>query len=487
MRGLRTACVVLTAAATLAVPAAALGQAAHASTVKVIRPNIAGPIAYYNCPPFPAWCKRTLRKGHGDFPGVTITHLRVHLASGHGPVQDLYKVSWKLNDPYVHLNANPLNTPTMNSSRTEEIPLGTISRWAGWAAPAGFTAAINGDYFSYDWSTGNGIPSGMLVHNRQILSFGWGGPAAAFPNSGAMKIASPQAVPTRMTVPGTSVSVLVGVRAFIVLNGPAFADQTANMQGDQVAVYTQQNQQLTIPPGYDGFVVGTAATPTPFRGMLTGAKRIVNQNGVGEIESGFHFAVPNAAPTSVLLPIDNVSNPGCADYVCGPGAQLTLLSGRSMLVAKVGGAADAGLTALAQGSSHAVGVPLDAAGWGGITEVMGGKPQLVKSGETLYPTPWRNPPMMSSDCWQWCYQHWRPALAISRQGYGWMVITGGSNQTGVYGWDWGKILVQLGAESAIGFDNNSSTEIDVPGTGMYSFLPGWQRDIAEATSLSYHS
>jgi hypothetical protein len=95
--------------------------------------------------------------------------------------------------------------------------------------------------------------------------------------------------------------------------------------------------------------------------------------------------------------------------------------------------------------------------------------------------------MMSSDCWQWCYQHWRPALAISHQGYGWMVITGGANQTGVYGWDWGKILVQLGAESAIGFDNNSSTEIDVPGTGMYSFLHGWQRDITEATSLSYHS
>lgn len=470
------------AAATLAAPSTAVAKAAHASTVKVIRPNISGPIAYYNCPPFPAWCKRKLRAGHGGFPGVTMTHLRVHLGSGHGPVQDLYKISWKLNDPYVHLNADPLNIPTSSG----EIPLGTISSWASWGAPAGFTAALNGDFFSGDWNTGDGVPSGMLVHNRQIIAFGWGGPAAAFPNSGAMKIASPRAVPTRMAVPGSSGPVLVGIRAFID-TGKTFSNQVTGIQGDQVAVYTQQGQTLTIPSGYHGFIVGTLSTPTPFRGILTGSERITNQNNVGEIESGFHFAVPNAAPTSVLLPFDATSSPSCSNYVCAPDTDVILSSGQSMLVARMGGAADLGLTALAQGGAHAVKVPLDAAGWGTITEVMGGKPQLVKNGQTLYGAPWSNPPMMSSDCWQWCYQHWRPALAISRQGYGWMTITGGANQTGVYGWDWGKMLVQLGAETAIGFDNNSSTEIDVPGTGMYSFLHGWQRNITEATSLSYHA
>lgn len=479
MRCLRTSLVLVTAVATLAAPSAAVAKVAHASTIKVIRPNISGPIAYYNCPPFPAWCKRTLRAGHGGFPGVTMTHLRVHLGSGHGPVQDVYKISWKLSDPYVHLNADPLNTPTSSG----EIPLGTISSWAKWGAPAGFTAALNGDFFSDDWSSGDGIPSGMLVHNRQVISFGWGGPAAAFPASGAMKIASPRALPTRMAVPGATGSVLVGIRAFIDPN-KTFSNQVSNIQGDQVAVYTQQGQVLTIPSGYDGYIVGTPGTPTPFRSMLTGSERVTNQNGTGEIESGFHFSVPQTDPTSVLLPIDNAD---CPTYVCAPDTDVTLSSGESMLVAKVGLAADTGLTTLAQGSTHAVRVPLDASGWGGITEVMGGKPQLVKDGAVVYPTPWRNPPMMSSDCWQWCYQHWRPALAVSRQGYGWMVITGGANQTGVYGWDWGRMLVQLGAASAIGFDNNSSTEIDVPGTGMYSFLHGWQRDITEATSLSYHS
>jgi hypothetical protein len=301
-----------------------------------------------------------------------------------------------------------------------------------------------------------------------------------------MKIASPRAVPTRMAVPGSSGTVLVGIRAFREMN-QAFSNQVSGMAGDQVVVYNQQFTPLTIPANYHGFVVGTPSLPTPFRDMLTGSERITNQNGVGETESGFHFAVAKADPMSMLLPFDQVSDPSCSNYVCAAGTQLTLSTGQSMLVAKIGSAADTGLTALAQGSTHAVRVALDAAGWSGITEVMGGKPQLVKGGQVGPDVTRWQAPGMSSDCWQWCYQHWRPALAISRQGYGWMVITGGANQTGVYGVDWSKMLVQLGAESAIGFDNNSSTEIYVPGTGMYSFLHGWQRDITEATSLSYHS
>ena len=34
--------------------------------------------------------------------------------------------------------------------------------------------------------------------------------------------------------------------------------------------------------------------------------------------------------------------------------------------------------------------------------------------------------------------------------------------------------------------NNSSTELYVPGRGTWTFSPGWQRQITEATALAYH-
>jgi hypothetical protein len=135
--------------------------------------------------------------------------------------------------------------------------------------------------------------------------------------------------------------------------------------------------------------------------------------------------------------------------------------------------------------SHVVRITVDAEAWSHVTDVMGGKPQLVKNGKVEYPTAWQDPPMMSGDGWQWEYPHWRPALAETKT-RGWMIITGGVHYgNGVYGWNWGKMLVQLGAENAMGFDNNSSTELYAPGNGTWTFSPGWERPITEATALFY--
>jgi hypothetical protein len=94
--------------------------------------------------------------------------------------------------------------------------------------------------------------------------------------------------------------------------------------------------------------------------------------------------------------------------------------------------------------------------------------------------------MMSGDGWQWEYPHWRPAV-VETKTHGWLIITGGVRYgDGVYGWNWGKMLVQLGARNAMGFDNNSSTELFAPRYGKWSFSPGWERHITEATALTYH-
>jgi hypothetical protein len=110
----------------------------------------------------------------------------------------------------------------------------------------------------------------------------------------------------------------------------------------------------------------------------------------------------------------------------------------------------------------------------------------VNDGKVTYPNANVDPPVMSSDGgWQWMYPHWRPAVAESNT-RGWLIITGGVDYgDGVYGWNWGKMLLQLGAKYAMGFDNNSSTEMFVPSTGTWTFSPHWEREITEATALTY--
>jgi hypothetical protein len=467
----------LTAAAALlasAGGASASSPAAPPAPVAGIVPRISGPIASLTCPPAPLWCTRKLRSGHGVFPGVTITHLRAHMRPGHGSTQDIYKVSWKLSDPWVHMDANPVNIPTADGG----IRLGTISHWASWGAPPGFVAAMNGDFFVSDWS-GFGTPSGMLVHNRRLITSGWGGPGVGFPSTGGMRFDPARAVATKIPLPGGRYAT---VGAFVDPDRTV-SNQLASLVGDQVAVYTAQGRALNVPTGYSGFVVGSPDAPTPFRKMLTGTRRITGSNGTGEQAAGFRFEVPGARDRSIALPA--IAPAACPTYVCPDTATLTLGSSESMLIAKVGSRAELGLEALATGPAHAVTVPLDDAGWQNVTEVVGGKPWLVKDGVAANPRAHQNAPGMSPDCWQWCYQHWRPALAESKHS-GWLIITGAPDGTGVYGWDWSKMLVQLGAQNAIGFDNNSSTELYAPAAGTFSFYRGWQRSIAEATSVSYH-
>jgi hypothetical protein len=201
---------------------------------------------------------------------------------------------------------------------------------------------------------------------------------------------------------------------------------------------------------------------------------------------GFRFGAGDGVVTMVALPVSNTT---CATYVCAAGTSVQLQPGQALMIANnVHDFAARDLIPLAQGkqhSNHTIKVSVDAAQWAKVQDVMGGKPQLVENGLVTYPKIGFNPPMMSSDGWQWMYQHWRPAIAESRT-RGWMIITGGVNYSnGVYGWNWGKMLVQLGAVNAMGFDNNSSTELYVPSTGTWTFSPGWERSITEATALTY--
>jgi Phosphodiester glycosidase len=447
---------------TLSLAAGVAGCLALAPQALATTPRVAGPIVSYRCPPAPLFCSRALK------PGVTLTHLRAKMHTG--PSQDIYKLSWKLGDPHVRLFAEALSHPTVAGS----IQLNTISNWAGTGAPAGFLGAINADFFSQGNNWRYGKPSGMLVQGRHVYDFGSGGPAVGYQPAGRMVMGSPIARAAKITLTG-------GHTATIGAFNPSSTD-LSSVRGDQVAVKTGSSAR--VPRGWVGFVV-TNAKPNFFADMLRGSQQVSNSSGLktGETVRGFRFGEGTGTTTTTQLQV--VSSATCGGYVCHGQVDVALAGSQALVIAKTAHFAAGGLVQRANSNAHAFTISTDTPRWAGVSDVMGGKPRLVKDGRASYPAPWVNPPMMSSDGWQWDYPHWRPAVAETAT-RGWLIITGGVRYAdGVAGWNWSKMLVQLGARNAIGFDNNSSTELYVPGRGTWTFSPGWQRPLTEATALTY--
>ena len=461
----------------LAAPAVVLLAFAPGAAAGPLTLTGSGPITRLSCASTP--CVKTLRSSGGR---AVVTLTQLHATVG-GQVQSVYKLSWQIGNPHVHLNAAAMRPV----DPLGDIRLGTMSSWARASAPQGFIGALNGDFFGYQgWAGGH--PSGMLVRDRRIDAFGWGGPGVGFTTAalggkaGGMVFGSPRAVPDTISL-GAGTVVTIGA---FVGSPSSLAAQVQAMPGDQVAVATARGSRFRVPAGDTAVVVGSAAAPSPFPAMLRGSQggyRNPTNTSTSAHESvvGFRFAETGAAARTQLLPI--VARPK-------PGTVVSLGRGQALLLARAGRFAATGLTAAAAAPKPSVRVAVDAAKWAHAGDVMGGKPQLVRNGGALYTTPWADPPMMDHDpCYQWCGRFWRPALMTGRDGWGSMVIVG-SRGGGVYGWQLSGMLRQLGARDAIGFDNNSSTELLVPGrspaTG-WTFDPSsqWERDIPEASSLSY--
>jgi hypothetical protein len=419
-----------------------------------ITPRTRGPIASYKCPPVPMWCTRTLK------PGITLTHWRATMRSGAS--QNLYRLSWALGNPHVRLSAASLSQP-----KNGDIRLNTISRWAASSGPPGLLGAINGDFFGLagnSWSAGH--PSGMLVQSRHVVAFGSGGPGVGYEPDGRMVMGTPSAKPAKLMLGH-------GQTATVAAFDPG--SSLGSVLRDQVVVKTVHTALVNVPSGWDGYLVGGSSAPNPFPSMLRGSEKVSNPSGNNKRETvaGFRFGDAAGEVVTVTLPIEPA-----------PAGSIQLAAGQALVIAIKKGPADTALTRLANNSQR-VTVSIDAPAWSSVQDVMGGKPQLVQNGKVSYPTANFDPPMMSSDGWQWEFPHWRPAVAETKT-HGWLIITGGVHYgNGVYGWNWGKMLVQLGAQNAMGFDNNSSTELFAPGNGTWTFSPNWERDITEATALSY--
>jgi hypothetical protein len=400
-------------------------------------------------------------------PGVTLTQYHVTvLDAGILRTQNLYKVSWTIGNSHVALDASPLGTYYPDDF---SVRLNQIRGWAtGAGAPSSLTAAINGDFFADSYNhSGAGRPSGLLVHNRTVYSFGWGGPAVGYLPGGDLIMGHPQAVPSVIKLPNSKTAT---VGAFNSLSSRGVA-----IHGDQVAAYTVAGATVTVPTGYVGFVLPSTVLRTMLHGSKGGFKYATGSN-INETVAGFRFEDPAAAYQDATVPTSKPA--ACPTGTCAATTALTVPANGVVVLAKAGGIAATGLSAKAAAGAGLL-VATDNVGWTAVDDVMGGKPQLVNNSTAVAIRP------SFVDPWQWDNPHWRPAVVKATNGQGWLVVAGGKNGIGIQATTWAKMLVQMGAQSAMGFDNNSSTELYRPGVAPITAY-GYERYIPSATFLSYH-
>jgi hypothetical protein len=381
-------------------------------------------------------------------PGVFFTHYRASVR-GYSRAQEIYRISWAIGDTHVKLGSALLGTYHPAQETVDVHPVSSLG------APAGLLAAINGDYSAYTTRSAY-RNSGMLVMNRRIYNFGWGGPGVGYLPAGDFEIGRPRAQPVKLKLPNRLTAT---IGAFGAL--PAASDQ--------VGAYDTGGTVVTVPLGYVAYTIDSTA----FRTMLRGDRTLTNRTGRDRPEpvAAFAFAEPSAAATTTSLPIAGTQQAG---------AQVTVPENGAVLVAKVGGIAEVGLSALAASASPVVDVNGDAKGWGSVSAVMGGKPELVSSGVAISSRP------TSIDSWQWTCGGgcWRPALIRTNSGRGSLILIGARGGSGLTMLTFARVLRQLGAQEAIGFDSNGSAEMYRPRVRPYTAY-GYERWLPTATTLRY--
>ncbi len=371
-------------------------------------------------------------------------------------VQTLYKIAWSYPSTRIALHSAVLGS--VSNGWIRENP---ISSWASWSRPAGLVAAINGDMFADQYWQAK--PDGLLVHNRTVTDFGWGGPAVGYLANGSMVMGRPSAVPALIKV--GSHSLTVGA-----WNGKP-------LHNDQIGVYSGVSS-VTVPPGFVGFTLDSTALLNLLHGSQGGYRFPAGSN-VTEIVTGFRFSVPGGIHTDASMPFGQVAQ--CPETACPSGTVVPMPAHGVVVLAKKGSIAAISLGAKLSASAP-IAVAVDDNGWARVTDTMGGKPQLVHNGmpQTLL--------LSYVDPWQWQYPHWRPAIVqkgTTAKGQGWMVLVGGANAVGIRGSTFARMLVQMGATNAMGFDNNSSAELFRPGVNPITAY-GFERQIPAATYLTFN-
>ena len=403
-------------------------------------------------------------------PGVTLVHSRITVRGVFG-AQEVYKIAWKVGNRHVSLHSSLLGPYDGSSTWITDHP---ISHLASSGAPAGMLAAMTGDYSIYkSWSPTRSITSGILMQNRKVFRFGTGSLGVGYKPDGRFTFGHPILRPMKLNFPG-------GKSATVGAFNPVPTALASSIRSDQVAVYTHAGQTVTVPAGAIGVALSSDALATELRGAETGFK---NVNGANKPETVTAFRITEATADWRPLSMPIAAPSTCAQNVCQPAESVEVPAGGVVLLARTDTiqshvAAD-GLTAQAQAGTPAIDTAIDDAGWGNVTDLTGGKPMLVNAGHAVSTRP------DSVDPWQWdcgggC---WRPALVRSGSS-AWMILIGGKSGSGLTMPKFADVLADMGANDAMGFDNNNSAELWRPGHRAITGY-GYERLLPTATSLAY--
>ena len=429
---------------------AACLASARAADSSTVAPRISGTILSKRLV-----AKTTLRTG--------VVLRRYHATVAGLPTQEIDEVTWTLGSSHISLHSTMLGS---YSTASQSIGIRTISSWNRTAQPAHVVAALNGDFFT-DAGIG-AVPSSTLVIHRRIYHFGRGAPAVGFLPHGDMIIGNPLLYPTRIYLPNSTATVY------------AWNQPPPRANGDQVAVYSTPGRVVPIPTGYRAVIVAGQ----PFRHGLRGTNHVTNSTGLNKQEavSSFYYLPAGTATTKLSFPI--TTPPTGATSVTVPPR-------RTVLIMTANGIASAGFDTDLAKPTPSVTISTSDPAWSNVSDVMGGKPQVVKNHTAIT----AKDAYTTND--QWYSQQWRPAIATTTTGKGMLIVIGGLHgATSTTGVQFARMLAALGAKNAIQFDNRSSSELFLtrPNHGgcattnsgtCYTMSPGWERTIPVATSLTY--
>lgn len=397
-------------------------------------------------------------------PGVYVQRETISVV-GYRGLRTLTRVVWTLGNSRVMLGAGPAALTSYDGS-DQSFAENTISRYG---RALGALAGINGDTYCEWCGRAGDTLHGLLVRNRLIYAIGDGtNPEVAYLSGGSMLMGSAEAVPVRLGLPGSTVTVAVFNRR--TLPGGSVIGP------DQVAVFTSGTVDLA--GGYQGLVVtGSAAL---FRQLLRpaapyadAATKVVGSGGSREWAAAYRVVARGGTPVTASL---------TAPAGAASSGTLAVPAGGVVLLARAGTAAAAGLAAA--GAAGHVSVPVSDAGWGAAADIMDGKFQLVAGGRARTVEP--NWP----DSWPWWCQGpgqgcVRTAVGTDRFGHGWLIAVSAPYGAGLTTADFARVLAQLGAIRAMGFDANTHAELWRRGGAPIDY-PGYgEPPVPEATTLIY--
>ena len=397
-------------------------------------------------------------------PGVSVQRETISVA-GYRGLRTLTRIVWTLGDSHLSLGAGPA-APSSYDGGDESFGEAPISQYG---RDLGALAGINGDTYC-EWCGRNGDTlHGLLVRNRLIYAVGDGtNPEVGYTSGGTMLMASAEAVPVRVALPGGSAIVAVFNRRTLP-SGSAIGS-------DQLAVFT--SGRVDLGGGYEGLAVTGAAKVfstllRPAAPYDDPATKVVGSAGLKEWAVAYRVAARGGTAVTASLP--------AAGGVASSGS-LVVPSGGAVLVARSGTAAATGLASAA--SAGHVSMPVSDAGWAAAASIMDGKFQLVVGGRARTAEPsW-------PDSWPWWCQGpgqgcERTAVGTDRFGHGWLIAVTASGGTGLTTPDFARVLAQLGALQAMGFDANTHAELWRRGGAPIDY-PGYgEPTVPEATTLVY--